>query len=95
MKSGKVRANMDRNPPSQWKVAHYADIGTEEPFVSRIALGLPEILNATLYSGREEIKEAIIGIVMDCLMPALMSLRELRAIAVDAKAWAGAGYPGG
>jgi len=44
---------------------------------------LPEVLNATLYPKRKEINSAILAIVMDCLMPAFMSLRELRTIAGD------------
>jgi hypothetical protein len=69
--------------PNTWIVRPFADVGTNEPFVTRITIGLPEVLDATLYEHREEIKEAILGIGMDCLLPAFTSLRELRKIAAD------------
>jgi hypothetical protein len=43
-------------------------------------------LDATSYEKKDEIKESIIGLTIDCLMPAFMSLRELRKIAADDKA---------
>ncbi len=61
----------------------FADVGTEEPFVARVSLGLLEVLNATSYQKRDEIKSAIWGLTRDCLMPAFISLRELRKIAGD------------
>lgn len=68
-------------PPNTWTIRHFADIGTNEPFVTRITLGLLEVLDGTLYKNKEEIKEAIAGLSMECLMPAFTSLRELRKIA--------------
>jgi hypothetical protein len=71
-------------PP--FRVAPLADVGSSEPFLARISIGLIDVLNATLYDNRNEIKNAIMGLSIDCLIPAFMSLRELRKIADDDKA---------
>jgi hypothetical protein len=72
------------NESNTWTVSLFADIGTNELFVTRITIGLPEVLDATLYDNRDKIKEAIIGgVCMDCLLPAFISLRELRKTAAD------------
>jgi hypothetical protein len=68
-------------PPSEWTVRKFADVGAQEPFLARLAIGLPEILDGTLYENRDAIKEAILDLTMHCLMPAFLSLRELRNIA--------------
>jgi len=59
----------------------FADVGTTEPFVARLALGLAELLDGTLYQNKEEIKESILRSCLECLIPAFVSLRELRKIA--------------
>jgi hypothetical protein len=66
--------------PNEWKFKLFSDVGTSEPFVTRITIGLPEILDATFYENRDEISESILGLCMDCLLPAFLSLRELRKI---------------
>lgn len=71
-------------PPSQWEVKLFSDIGAEEPFVSRLFIGLPEVLdamqviNADQMKKTEEAKEQLGCLMIDCLMPAFVSLRELR-----------------
>lgn len=71
--------------PSQWKVRPYADVGTSELFVTRISLGLPDVLDGTFYENRDEINEAIVLLSMECLTQAFLSLRELRKVAADEK----------
>ena len=75
-------AEMKRTPPSQWTRVPFADVGTEEPFIARIT-GLLDVLQATSYEKRDEIRDAVMTVLVDCLMPAFVSLRELRAIAGD------------
>src|SRR5712692_9182054 len=72
---------MNVTHPSQWKPALFADVGTQEPFVARVALGLCEVLDATFYEKREKIRSAVFRLTTECLMPAFLSLRELRKIA--------------
>lgn len=69
--------------PHKWKIRPFVDIGSSELFVSRIILGLPDVLGGTLYTNRDEIQEGIAALGMECLMPAFLSLRELRKTASD------------
>jgi len=62
------------------KIEKFADIGTGEPFVARTGLGLIEILEATNFKNRKEINDGIFTILFDGLMPAFLSLREIRKI---------------
>src|SRR5258706_8696492 len=66
--------------PHLWKPIYFADVGTEEPFVTRISLGLTEVLGAARFDdeNKREIKATVLGVCTDCLMPAFLSLRELR-----------------
>lgn len=80
---GKPKANLTE--PRNWKVHRFADVGSSEPFMARIAIGLPEILGVTSFRNRDEIQEVIVDLAFQCLTPAFMSLRELRKIASDDK----------
>jgi hypothetical protein len=73
---------MDKVAPTQFKASLYADVGAGEPFVARIT-GLLDILGATLCADRDAIKEAVMAMLFDCLVPAFMSLRDLRKVAND------------
>src|SRR5271165_2050932 len=66
--------------PSTWAVKRFADVGTHEPFVARISIGLTDVLGATLYDNKQEITEAMLIVSHDGLMPAFQSLRDLRKI---------------
>jgi len=46
-----------------------------------MSLGLIEVLDSTLYQNKDEIKDVILRLFMECLIPAFLSLRELRKIA--------------
>lgn len=50
--------------------------------MARIPLGLCDMLDGTTLSNKQEIKEVILRAFTECLMPAFLSLRELRQIAV-------------
>ncbi len=78
-------------PPSQWEVKLFSDIGAGEPFVSRLFMELPELLDAMQVTNAEEVKriqeakEQLGCLMIDCLMPAFVSLRELRQSYGDEK----------
>ncbi|MEK7518781.1 MAG: hypothetical protein AAB424_01250 [Patescibacteria group bacterium] len=57
--------------------------GSTEPFVARIELGLPEIVNATKFDNKEKINEAILVMGIECLHPAFVSLQEIRKLKPD------------
>lgn len=79
-------------PPSQWEVKLFSDIGAGEPFVSRLFIGLREVLDAMQVTNADEMKktkeakEQLGCLMIDCLMPAFVSLRELRKSDGDDKA---------
>jgi len=66
--------------PDQWKVAHFANIGTDEAFVREV-LELVELLKGTFIGGtqREQANHGIMMILTDGLMPTFMELRTIRA----------------
>lgn len=78
-------------PPSQWEIKLFSDIGVGEPFMSRLFIELPELLNsmqvinAAEIKKRDEAKEHLGCLMIDCLIPAFISLRELRKIFDDSK----------
>lgn len=63
-----------------WKLELLSDIGTSNPFVARISLGLFDILDVTNFKERKKINDAIFEILLEGLMPAFISLRELRKL---------------
>lgn len=67
--------------PSEWKVVHYANVGSSEEFVGCFSGELPELIDASLIFDpqRQELKEAIITILMEGLIPAFEHLKRIRA----------------
>src|SRR5437660_10221958 len=67
-------------PPSQWKVVHFANIGTSELFVHRF-LELPKLLNASeIYDPqRSKCRDAVMDVLLDGFLPAFEHLRTIRA----------------
>lgn len=67
--------------PSKWPVELYADVGADEEFVKRM-IELPQLVDAGQISGqqREEVRHAIIQILMEGLIPAFLKLREIRGL---------------
>lgn len=62
------------------RIELFSDVGTGEPFIARIGLGLIEILNATHFKQRKKINDAILDIIFEGLLPAFISLREIREL---------------
>jgi hypothetical protein len=69
------------NEPNQWKVVHFANVGTGEEFVEQFACEFPELIDATniFDPQRQELKEAILAILIDGLIPAFEHLKKIRA----------------
>lgn len=74
-----VRAE-PRKEPNQWKVVHYANVGTSEPFVDTFSGELRELLAASHIPQRqrEAIEESMMSILVDGLLPAFTELRKVR-----------------
>ena len=70
-----------KKPPSEWKVVHYADIGTSDEFVAQFLEIANDLLGATQIfdPSREKIKSAIWTIMDEGLMPAFEKLKQIRA----------------
>jgi hypothetical protein len=64
--------------PNKWPVVKFAEIGGDEPFVKQI-LELATIVDAGLIDGkeREDLKEAVVSILLDGLMPAFAELQKI------------------
>lgn len=62
------------------KMEKVANVGANEPFMVRIVMGLSEILEATDFRNKEEIKEAIREMFMNGLLPAYAHLQEIKDI---------------
>ena len=67
--------------PSKWKVAHYANVGTSEEFVECFSGELPELIDASMIFDpeRQKLKDAIITILLEGLIPAFEHLKKIRA----------------
>jgi hypothetical protein len=68
--------------PSDWKVTHFADINGGESFVVLLVMEIPELVDAsTIYAEeRNKLKEAIVAICVEGLMPAFEQLKMIRAL---------------
>jgi hypothetical protein len=65
--------------PNKWPVTKVADIEGDEPFVKGIRDFLPVVDASTIYEPeRTQVKDAIMSILMDGLMPAFLELRRIR-----------------
>lgn len=69
------------NEPNKWKVVHFANVGTGEEFVEQFACELPELIDATniFEPERQSVKEAVLTILMEGLIPAFEHLKKVRA----------------
>jgi hypothetical protein len=67
--------------PNQWKVAHYANVGSSEEFVEQFSGEFLELIDASqIYEPqRQELKEAILTILFEGLIPAFEHLKKIRA----------------
>jgi hypothetical protein len=67
--------------PSSWKLTHFANISASEEFLIQLVMEMPELVDAlTIYEpARQSLKEAILAISIDGLMPAFEHLKTIRA----------------
>src|SRR4029077_2521926 len=87
-KKGKAhKVVLTGTPNSPFKVSLLSDVGAGEPFISRLSLRLSEVLDAMFVQCQEEVEETkkikreLGELVFECLIPAFLSLRELRQFA--------------
>lgn len=66
--------------PSEWTKVHFANVGTSEEFVELFSGELLELVDASTIFGaeREAVKNAIMAILIEGLMPAFEHLRKIR-----------------
>jgi hypothetical protein len=67
--------------PNEWKVSHWANVGTSEEFVEQFSGEFLELIDASsvFEPHRQELKEAILTILMEGLMPAFEHLKKIRS----------------
>ena len=67
--------------PCTWKVTHFANISGSEEFVMQLVMEMPELVDASMIyePERQKLKEAILAISFDGLMPAFEELKRIRA----------------
>lgn len=70
---------LNPSEPHKWRPVHFANIGTDEPFVRGI-LDLDPVVGACRFTELEskQVKETINSVMMDGLMPAFLELRQIR-----------------
>jgi hypothetical protein len=67
---------------SDFKAEHLANFGTGEPWVTRLMVDLPAIVDGTTHQNRDQVKEALAA-TFRALVDAYNDLRELRRIESD------------
>lgn len=69
----------DGLPPNKWPIVKFSDVGGDEPFVKGMLELTPIVDAGTIYDPqRSEVKEAIMSILIDGLLPAFLELRQIR-----------------
>jgi hypothetical protein len=68
------------NEPNEWTKVHFANVGTSEEFVELFSGEFLELVDASAIFGaeREAVKNAIMTILIEGLMPAFEHLRQIR-----------------
>jgi hypothetical protein len=66
--------------PSGWELKHFANISGSEDFLMQLAMEMPELVDASMIHGQERdaLKEAILAISVEGLMPAFEHLKKIR-----------------
>src|ERR1035437_8965771 len=66
--------------PNEWTPVHFANVGTSEEFVEQFSEEFLELVDASTIFGaeREAVKNAIMTILVEGLMPAFEHLRKIR-----------------
>jgi len=67
--------------PNQWQVVHFANVGTSEEFIETFSGEFLELVDASHIHGaeRDAVKNAIMTVLTEGLMPAFEHLRQIRA----------------
>ena len=67
--------------PNQWQVVHFANVGTSEEFIETFSGEFLELVDASHIHGaeRDAVKNAIMTVLTEGLMPAFERLRHIRA----------------
>ncbi len=67
--------------PINWKITHFANISGSEEFIAQLVMEMPELVDASMIYGeeRDKLKEAILIVSMEGLMPAFEHLKKIRA----------------
>lgn len=67
--------------PNTWKITHFANISSSEEFVEQLVVEMPELVDMTAIYGeeRDKLKEAILIVSFEGLMPAFEHLKDIRA----------------
>jgi hypothetical protein len=67
--------------PSNWKITHFANISGSEEFVAQLFIEMPELVDMAMIYGeeRDKVKEAILIVSVERLMPAFEHLKKIRA----------------
>ena len=67
--------------PNEWKMVHFANVGTSEEFIETFSGEILELVDGSLIfgEGREAVKNAIMTVVVEGLMPAFEHLKRIRA----------------
>ena len=71
--------------PSEWKVTPYAAVGTSEEFIEFFSGEVLELVDASNIHGaeRDRLKESVMTLLTEGLMPAFEHLRKIRSSAVS------------
>jgi hypothetical protein len=75
------RVTEPNGEPSTWKLELFANIGSAEEFMQFLTAELPELVDAAVITAveRQQIKEAVLLVSFDGIMPAFERLKEIRA----------------
>ncbi len=67
--------------PNEWKVLHYANVGSSEEFVEQFSGEFLELIGASsiVEPKSQELKDAILTILMEGLIPAFEHLKKIRS----------------
>jgi hypothetical protein len=77
--------NDSSGTPSGLRIRLFANISGSEPFVVQVAIQMTELVDASMIAeaNRDELKEAILAITFEGLMPAFEHLKKIRASACE------------
>lgn len=67
--------------PINWCITHFANISASEAFIAQLVMEMPELVDMSAIYGeeRDKLKEAILIVSFEGLMPAFENLKKIRA----------------